>query len=200
METAESRALHSDVKLNKAGVMFSFISPVIALTLSVVVPGKVRIFWETVWICWEFWPQSPLLSALHRGENKHRTKTWILRKSICGCCYCLSQPVETHLSDRAVGHCSVAEWRLFMVPVFGYLAWRSTVSAVCSVDACPSLDCRDVLFLEVPHISEPCSHPFGHSTPAFWFTGMFTGESRHRKGFGVCLSLALTCSHAFART
>lgn len=48
METAESRALHSDVKLNKAGVMFSFISPVIALTLSVVVPGKVRIFWETV--------------------------------------------------------------------------------------------------------------------------------------------------------
>lgn len=32
METAESRALHSDVKLNKAGVMFSFISAVIALT------------------------------------------------------------------------------------------------------------------------------------------------------------------------
>lgn len=35
METAESRALHSDVKLNKTGVMFSFISPVIALTVSV---------------------------------------------------------------------------------------------------------------------------------------------------------------------
>lgn len=66
METAESRALHSDVKLNKAGVVFSFISPVIALTLSVVVPGKVRIFWDTVGICWEFRPQSPLPSALHR--------------------------------------------------------------------------------------------------------------------------------------
>lgn len=48
METAESRALHSDVKLNKAGVMFSFISPVTALTGSVIVPGKVRIFWRTV--------------------------------------------------------------------------------------------------------------------------------------------------------
>ena len=73
METAESRALHSDVKLNNAGVMFLFISPVIALTVSVMVPGKVRIFWETVWICWEFWPQSPLLSALHRGGNRHRS-------------------------------------------------------------------------------------------------------------------------------
>lgn len=41
METAESRALHSDVKLNKAGVMFSFISPVIALTVCVMVPGKI---------------------------------------------------------------------------------------------------------------------------------------------------------------
>lgn len=73
METAESRALHSDVKLNKAGVMFSFISPVIALTVSVMVPGKVRMFWETVWICREFWLQSPLLSALPRGENRHRS-------------------------------------------------------------------------------------------------------------------------------
>lgn len=73
METAESRALHSDIKLNKARVMFSFISPVTALTASVMVPGKVRIFWETVWICWEFCPQSLLLSALHRGENRHRS-------------------------------------------------------------------------------------------------------------------------------
>lgn len=73
METAESRALHSDVKLNKAGVMFSFISPVIALTVCVMVPGKMRVFWDTVWICWEFWPQSPLPSALHGGENRHRS-------------------------------------------------------------------------------------------------------------------------------
>lgn len=112
METAESRALHSDVKLNKAGVMFSFISPVIALTVSVMVPGKVRIFWETIWICWEFWLQSPLLSALHRGENNFLTqkcKTWMLWKSICRCCYCLSQAIETHLSEGAVGYCSVAD-------------------------------------------------------------------------------------------
>lgn len=48
METAESRALRRDVKLNKAGVMFSFISAVTALTGPLMVPGKVRIFWRTV--------------------------------------------------------------------------------------------------------------------------------------------------------
>lgn len=63
--------MHNDVKLNKAEVMFSFVSPDIALTVSMMVPGKVRIFWEAVWICWEFWSQSPLLTALHREENRH---------------------------------------------------------------------------------------------------------------------------------
>lgn len=41
--------------------MFSFISSVIALIESVMVAGKLRIFWETVWIFWEFWPVSSLL-------------------------------------------------------------------------------------------------------------------------------------------
>lgn len=35
MEAAESRALHSDVKLSKTEVMFSFISPVITLAVRV---------------------------------------------------------------------------------------------------------------------------------------------------------------------
>lgn len=102
METAESRALHSDVKLNKAGVMFSFISPVTALTGSVMVPGKVRIFWRTVQICWEFWAQSLCFSALHRGESRHRNcRTWLLSGSICSCCSCPPQPTESPPSEGA---------------------------------------------------------------------------------------------------
>lgn len=121
------------------------------------VPRKVRTFWRTVQICWEFRAQSLFLCSAQKRKQSQRYRTWLSAERICSSS-CPSQPTESPLREGETAQ--------------GPLWWcslRATLSAGWFREPGLSLDCRDILLLA--EIFPAQILPLTPSTPLAWSTG-----------------------------
>lgn len=146
------------------------------------VPRKVRTFWRTVQICWEFWAQSLFLCSAQRRKQTQSCRTWLLAQSICSS-PCLSQPLRA-LSEKVK----------LLRDLCGGVAWGHPQ---CWVVQRAKFESGLQRYLLIAEIFPAQIQPLMPSTPLAWSTGNPRSSHTFSMASALCPSKGHICAACF---